>query len=97
MRYAQVALNVPVRKAFSYHIPKELSGRLKPGSLVRVEFGVAMQPGLILALQAETDIPETKPIIELLSILSRRSRRRISNWRNGSARLASPRSAPAFG
>lgn len=66
MRYAQVALNVPVRKLFTYHIPEELAGRLAPGSLVRVEFGVAMQPAVVLAFCDETDIPSTKPIIELL-------------------------------
>ena len=66
MRYAQVALNVPARKTFDYHIPDDLSGLLQPGSLVRVEFGVAMQPGVILALRAESDIPQTKPVIELL-------------------------------
>ncbi len=66
MRYAQVALNAPLRKAFTYNIPDELTGDLSPGSLVRVEFGVAMQPAVVLRLCAETDIPETKPVIELL-------------------------------
>ncbi len=66
MRYALVALNVPVRKLFTYHIPDELAGRLAPGSLVRVEFGVAMQPAVVLAFCDKTDIPSTKPIIELL-------------------------------
>ncbi|MCY3935632.1 MAG: primosomal protein N' [Chloroflexi bacterium] len=66
MPYAEVALNVPARKSFSYHIPDELKGLLQPGSLVRVEFGVAMQPALVLALRSETDIPDTKPVIELL-------------------------------
>jgi len=66
MRYAQVALNVPARKSFDYHIPDELTGLLMPGSLVRVEFGVAMQPAVVLSLRGESDIPQTKPIIELL-------------------------------
>ena len=66
MRYAQVALNVPARKLFTYHVPDELTGRLAPGSLVRVEFGVAMQPAVALAFCDETNIPSTKPIIELL-------------------------------
>ena len=66
MQYAEVALNVPVHKTFTYHIPAELADSLTPGSLVRVEFGVAMQPALVLALHADTDIPTTKPIIELL-------------------------------
>jgi len=66
MRYAEVALNVPARKSFTYHIPDELEGQAAPGSLARVEFGVAMQPAVILALHAESDIPANKPIIELL-------------------------------
>ena len=66
MRYAQVALNVPARKSFDYHIPDELTGLLMPGSLVRVEFGVAMQPAVVLRLSDDSDIPETKPVIELL-------------------------------
>ncbi len=66
MRYAEVALNVPVRKTFTYHIPDVLAGSLKPACLVRVEFGVAMQPAVVLALHDETAIPQTKPIMELL-------------------------------
>ncbi|MCY3780144.1 MAG: primosomal protein N' [Chloroflexi bacterium] len=66
MLYAEVALNVPARKSFTYHIPEALKDILAPGCLVRVEFGVAMQPALVLALHRETAIPETKPVIELL-------------------------------
>ena len=66
MRYAEVALNVPVRKTFTYHVPAVLAGSLKRGCLVRVEFGVAMQPAVVLALHDETAIPQTKPIMELL-------------------------------
>ncbi len=66
MRYAKVAVNVPVNKTFTYHIPDELAHKLGAGSLVRVEFGVAMQSGVIVARHDETEIPETKPILELL-------------------------------
>ena len=66
MRYAAVALNVPVNKSFTYHIPPRLDDLLAPGSLVRVEFGVAMQPGVVLEIKPDTPIPETKPVIELL-------------------------------
>ena len=66
MRYAEVALNVSARKSFTYHIPDVLRGSLRPGCLVRVEFGVAMQPAVVLALRDETAIPQTKPIMELL-------------------------------
>ena len=44
MRYAKIALNVPVKSTFTYHVPAELEPDLQRGSLVRVEFGVAMQP-----------------------------------------------------
>ena len=66
MQYAEVALNVPVHKAFTYHIPANLEAAIAPGSLVSVEFGVAMQPAVVLALVAETAIPQTKPILDLL-------------------------------
>ena len=68
MRYAEVALNVPVRKTFTYHIPDELDDVVAPGCLARVQFGVAMQPAVVLALHSESAIPETKPIIELLDL-----------------------------
>ena len=66
MRYAHIALNVPVNSTFTYHIPAELAADLQLGSLVRVEFGVAMQPGLIMRFSEQSDIPRTKPVIELL-------------------------------
>lgn len=66
MRYAEVALNAPLRKTFTYHVTDDLAGLLLPGCLVRVEFGVAMQPAVVIALHDESSIPETKPIIELL-------------------------------
>ena len=66
MRYAEVAVHVPVSKTFTYHIPHELAPQLEAGSLVRVEFGVAMQPGVVVACHDSTAIPETKPILELL-------------------------------
>jgi len=66
MPYAEVALHVPTRKSFIYHIPPELQPQALPGCLARVEFGVAQQPALIIARQEESPIPETKPIIELL-------------------------------
>ena len=36
MRYAEVALNVPLRKTFTYHIPDELDAAVAPGCLARV-------------------------------------------------------------
>ncbi len=64
--YAEVAVNVPVRTTFHYEIPPQLAGRLRPGHLVRVSFGTADQPGIVLALLQSSPIEQTKPIKELL-------------------------------
>ncbi len=66
MRYAEIAVNAPVTGTFHYHIPPELDGVLQPGHLVRVSFGTAMQPGIVLAITAETPVQQTKPVIETL-------------------------------
>jgi len=66
MKYAEVAVNTPVQKTFHYHVPPELYGQVTQGHLVRVSFGTAMQPGIVVDLHEETDIEKTKPIIELL-------------------------------
>ena len=66
MRYAQIALNVPLHQTYTYHVPPELDDSVQPGSLMRVEFGVAMQPGVVIGFSDSTDIPVTKPLIELL-------------------------------
>ena len=67
MRYAEVALNVPLRQTYTYHIPPQLEASVAPGCLARVEFGVAQQPAVVMSLHEETSIPQTKPIIELLN------------------------------
>ncbi len=64
--YAEIAVNVPVQGTFYYHIPVELAGKLKAGHLVRVSFGVAEQPGIVLALRDETPFAQTKPVLERL-------------------------------
>ena len=70
MNYAEVAVNAPVNNTFHYHIPDKLKDRVSWGHLVRVAFGTAMQPGIVVDLHDELP-PElaqiqTKPIIELL-------------------------------
>jgi primosomal protein N' len=70
MNYAEVAVNAAVNNTFHYHIPDKLKGRISSGHLVRVAFGTAMQPGIVVDLHHELP-PElaeiqTKPIIELL-------------------------------
>ena len=66
MHYAEVAVHVTVNKTYHYHIPDNLQSMLQIGSLVRVQFRTAMQPAVVIAFHHSTDIPETKPILELL-------------------------------
>ncbi len=66
MPYAEVAVNLPLRQAFTYHIPPVLEGQLLPGSLVRVQFGTTMEAGIVLAIREHSDLAYTKPVIELL-------------------------------
>ncbi|MBC8100438.1 MAG: hypothetical protein H7Y11_13420, partial [Armatimonadetes bacterium] len=66
LTYAAVALNIPVRGTFDYHIPPELAGDIALGHLVQVAFGTAMQPGIVVALSATSAIAQTKPIMARL-------------------------------
>jgi primosomal protein N' len=61
-QYAAVAINTPVRQTFDYHIPDALHGKIEPGHLVRVAFGTAMQPGIVVRLSDESQVEKTKPI-----------------------------------
>ena len=70
MNYAGVAVNTAVNQIFHYHIPERLQARVTYGSLVRVGFGTAMQPGIVVELLDELppDLQDitTKPIIDML-------------------------------
>ncbi len=69
MLYAVVAVNRPVRTGFHYEIPPGLAGRLQPGHLVRVSFGTAEEPGIVLELTPDSPVERTKPVLELLDPL----------------------------
>lgn len=64
-RYAEVAINTHVYDTFIYGIPETLE--IRPGHMVRVAFGTAAQPGIVVALHDETPIEEVKLIDERLS------------------------------
>ncbi|GAB4576238.1 MAG: hypothetical protein Kow0077_31710 [Anaerolineae bacterium] len=64
--YAEVAVNRPVSSTFHYHIPAQMAGKIQPGHLVRVSFGVAEEPGIVVALTQSSPVEITKPIKELL-------------------------------
>ncbi|MBZ0302933.1 MAG: hypothetical protein K8J31_24520, partial [Anaerolineae bacterium] len=64
--YAEIALNVPVRGTFHYHIPDDLAGQVEIGHLVQVAFRTAQQHGIVIDLPTESDIPQTKPVLAVL-------------------------------
>ena len=66
MRYAEVALNLPLRQSYTYHIPPTLDEQLAPGCLVRVQFGTTMEAAIVLDIHDTTELTTTKPIIEQL-------------------------------
>lgn len=67
--YAEIAVNRRVQNTFHYHIPAELAGQIGPGHLVKISFGTAHTTGVVVALQAESPVPETKPILQCLDPL----------------------------
>lgn len=67
MGYAEVAVNAPVTSTFHYAVPQKISDRLRPGHLVRVSFGTAMQPAIVVALHPE--LPEDLRSVQIKSIL----------------------------
>ena len=64
--YVEIAVNAPVNQTFHYHIPNELEGQLSPGHLVQVPFATALQYGIVLTLDDDTPIQQTKPVTALL-------------------------------
>ena len=64
--FAEVALNAPLPDTFTWHVPPELLGQVRPGQLVRVRFGTAQQPGILVQLKDSSEIEATKPLQALL-------------------------------
>ncbi len=64
--YVQVALNLPLRREFTYALPPGLAAR--PGNRVRVNFHGRSTGGVVTAVDAATDLPahKVKPIEAVL-------------------------------
>jgi primosomal protein N' (replication factor Y) len=68
MEFAEVAVNIdaPLDSTFHYHIPPDLEGLVSPGHMVEIEFGTRVVQGIVVALDEQAPVPETKPIISLI-------------------------------
>ena len=65
--FAEVAVNLPqVQGSFHYHLPPDLADHLRPGHLVVVSFGPQRVQGVVLRLLEQAEVPETKPVLELV-------------------------------
>ena len=57
-QYVQVALNLPLRREFTYALPSGLTAR--PGNRVRVNFHGRKLGGVVTAVSDTTDLPPNK-------------------------------------
>ena len=65
--FAEISINLTqIDRTYHYSIPPNLQGQIQPGSLVVVPFGKQIAQGVVLALLEQTDVADTKEIIELL-------------------------------
>lgn len=68
--YVQVVVNVPqISGVFDYHLPPEMMGKVLPGCLVEVPFGKQTVQGIVLREVAVPQVPETRPVLNLLDPL----------------------------
>ena len=67
-RFADIILPLAVRGRFTYRIPDDISGKVKPGVRVTVQFGGKnLYTGIVCSIHDKTpDIKNVKPIIEKL-------------------------------
>ncbi len=66
--FAEVSINLSqIERTYHYSIPPDLQGQIQPGSLVVVPFGKQIVQGVVLALPEQAEVPDLKPIIELLA------------------------------
>lgn len=67
MEYVEVAVNLPaVRGTFHYHLPSRMEGKVGVGHLVTAQFGHRPVQGVVIDLPRVPEVPETRPIDDLL-------------------------------
>jgi primosomal protein N' (replication factor Y) len=67
-RFAEVAVPVPLRRAFTYRVPASLAAKISVGSRVAVPFSGRKLPGVVLDLRDEApeDVKRIKSVAGLL-------------------------------
>lgn len=62
MKYAEVALNLPINELFTYEIPEEMHGAVCAGSRVLVPFRNKKVVGIVVRLSDKTDLETVKKV-----------------------------------
>ncbi len=65
-RFADLAIDLPVKGLFTYSIPPELEGQASPGKRALVPFGRRRVTGYIVGLKGSSSIENTKAILDIL-------------------------------
>jgi primosomal protein N' (replication factor Y) len=67
VKYVEVAVNLsPVRGTFHYHVPTHLQDSIRVGHLVTAPFGSRRVQGVVVGLPSTPEVPETRPITDLV-------------------------------
>jgi len=64
--FANVALNIPQNKLFTYEVPKNLEEEIEIGKRVFIPFGRRKRTGFIVAINTHTELQDLKLILEIL-------------------------------
>jgi primosomal protein N' (replication factor Y) len=66
--YAELVINIeaPLEGTFHYEIPADLEPSLEIGHLVEVEFGRRLAQGIVIDIDEQSPVEETKPVISLI-------------------------------
>lgn len=62
MRYASVAINIPLDKTFTYRIPASMEDGARVGKRVWVQFGPRRLVGYIVDIKDKADIEDARPV-----------------------------------
>ncbi len=81
--YVEIAVNIPGRiGTYDYHLPEDLEGRVEPGCLVVVPFGVQRVQGIILRRLAQPSVAQTRAVEALLdpAPVVRKEQMELAGW-----------------
>lgn len=64
--FAEIAFPLPFKKTFTYRIPENLKGKIKPGQRALVPFGREKKSGFVVKISSTVQIKDAKDILDLI-------------------------------